>query len=200
MVRSPSTLIARTKRAGVAGLLAALLLNAGCLGLEKSSWFSSKPEVPPPATHMDITWYKQVRYIPDPTRGGAMSAGIAGRMYLWGSDHLGFPLIGNGNVTVELYDDSQAVSGKQATPKETTTFGKDMLPKLLQKDTLGNGYTLLVPCPKDMAQVHMVVRFEQGNGGAPLFASSATIALDHGNQPLAPATPTTASSTVTHLQ
>ena len=39
MVRSASSLIARI---GTAAMLAVLLLNAGCVGLDTKSWFSSR--------------------------------------------------------------------------------------------------------------------------------------------------------------
>ena len=198
MVRATSTVIAGTKRVGAAGLLAVLLLNAGCFGLDKRSWFSSKPDAPLPANHMEVMWYKQVRYIPDPTKGGVPSAAIAGRMYLFEGDGErlgGAPMAGDGNLVVEIYDDSKPVGRDGAQPVETTNFPKAILPKLLQKDALGGegGYTLLIPCPPDLTQVHITVRLEQPKPGIPLFASSASMTLERGASPTSVAQPAAAN-------
>src|SRR5579859_7582872 len=163
-----------TKCVAVAGLVAVLLLNAGCLEMDKRSWFSSKPEAPPPAAQMNVLWYKQIAYIPDPTRNGMPQGAIAGRMYLFGNDPSGLPIAGDGKVTVEVFDDAKPITGESAKPINTIVFPKEILPRLIQKDMLkgAGGYTLLLPCKDDLTRIHIVVRFDQANGGSQLTMSS----------------------------
>jgi len=184
MVRDSLILTRRSGRAVTAGLLAALLLNLGCLGTETRSWFSSKPEVPPPANDMAVMYYKQVRYIPDPTKGGTPSAALTLRMYLFKGEKFGEPIIGEGTIIVDVYDDNKPAGRDGSVPVETTKFPKELLPKMLQKDVLGGqgGYTLMIPCPPDVTQVHLAVRFEQ-TGHTPLFKSSDSMTLDRGTPP-----------------
>jgi hypothetical protein len=172
-------------RIGTAALFAVLLLNSGCLSLEKQSWNPFKPDFET-AHHMDVIWYKNVRYIPDPTQGGAPRAGIAARMYLWHSEKSGEPILGDGQVIVEVYDETKPAGPKGFEPVESTTFPKSVLPALLQKDKLkgDGGYTLLIPCPPNVTQVHFTVRYEPAAKGGPvLLANSDSIRLDRGDEP-----------------
>lgn len=196
MVRHALMPTARRGRALLAGMVAVILLNLGCVGTDKRTWFSSKPEPPPPASHMGVIYYKHVRYIPDPTRGGAPTPALALRMYLFKGKDDGEPILGDGTVTVDLYDNATPAGRNGTLPKETTKFPKEMLPKLLQKDEMGGqgGYTLLIPCPPDVMQVHITVRFEQA-GHAPLFASSDSMTLDRGAPPPALAQPVAGTTT-----
>src|SRR5262249_47419602 len=137
MVRDSLMLTRRSGRAVTAGLLAALLLNLGCLGTETRSWFASKPEAPPPANDMAVMYYKQVRYIPDPTKGGTPSAALTLRMYLFKGEKFGEPIIGEGTIIVDVYDDNKPAGRDGSVPVERTEFPKELLPKMLQKDVLG---------------------------------------------------------------
>jgi hypothetical protein len=177
-------IIANRIRIGTAALFAVLLLNSGCLSLEKQSWNPFKPDVET-AHHMDVIWYKNVRYIPDPTQGGAPRGGIAARMYLWKSKKSGEPILGDGQVIVEIFDETKAAGPNGFEPVERTTFPKTVLQTLLQKDNLGGdgGYTLLIPCPPNVTNVHFAVRYEPAKGGQVLLANSDTIRLERGDEP-----------------
>src|SRR5437868_5837182 len=140
MVRSTATL----KLAIVGTALGAGLLSAGCLGLETRSWPSLTAATPQVAV-MDMFWYRDVKRLPDPTRNGAPSLAIGGRMYLFSSDKHGKPILGDGGVVVELFDDAPA---EGAGPKllETTNFPPEVLATMASPDSIGNGYSLVVPC------------------------------------------------------
>jgi hypothetical protein len=127
---------------------------------------------------MAVTWDKGVRFAVDPTRGGTPNPGLSGRLYLFGFDGK-FPLEGDGSLVVELYDDTPLVTGGQTCLKERWVLDDKTLKRLLQKDTIGWGYTLFLPWGtynRAITQIHLITRYTAMNG-APLFDPTPTMTI-----------------------
>ena len=72
---------------------------------------------------------------------------------------------------------------------EEWRIDKDTLKRLFKKDIVGNGYTLFLPwasCRPEVTKVHLTVRYNPVAGGAPLWAQTALLTIEH---PPAPAGP-----------
>jgi hypothetical protein len=161
-------------------LLLALLLQAGCVTLGS---FPLNKGTPPtgPACHVVATWHNQVVYTPDPTHGGNPTPGLAGRLYLLGPD-IAFPVAGDGSLVVDLYNDAPAAAGAAPVLLEEWRIDKDTLRRLLQRDTVGWGYTLFLPWGSykpEITHVHVQLRYQPLNG-APLYSNSSTMTLASG--------------------
>src|SRR4029077_13543024 len=65
-----------------------------------------------PVREIVTTWTSQVTFSPDALHGGVSPPGISGRLYLF--DQHGLPVVGDGGVTIELYDDSAVAKGGEA--------------------------------------------------------------------------------------
>ena len=166
--------------------LALIVLAApGCLLADKcKSCKVSKDSPPPPSPdccQVVTTWSNKVHFLPDPTKGGALGPGLAGRLYLFGSqiDADGLPKVGDGMVSVELYDDSGPQPG--GVQLEQWHFDQGMLQQLLKRDTVGWGYTLFLPWGSyrpELTKVHLNVRYTPQTG-SPLFAPATPITLNH---------------------
>jgi hypothetical protein len=120
-------------------------------------------------------WIPQVTWTEDPTRNGAPTPGIAGRIYLFGED-MKLPLTAEGAIVVDLFDETPG-RPKASAPIEEWRFDKDTLKRLQRKDPVGWGYTLFLPWGSykpDTTQVQLRVRFEPPKG-YPLYASSAPL-------------------------
>jgi hypothetical protein len=172
-------------------------LSAGCVMLDTHL---TKRDAPPtgPAAQVVVTWDKSVRFAPDPAHGGAPNPGVAGRLYLFGTD-CSFPLAADGSLQVELYDDTPLASGGKAVLKEQWNIDKDTLKRLLRKDMIGWGYSLFLPWgtySPDITRVHLMVRYTP-TGGIPLFAPSETVSLGHPDVINVPQTPPQAGKPVT---
>ena len=156
--------------------MAAALLS-GCIGLEA---FLGPKDPAPTGTVCRIitTWAQQVAYTPDPAHGGAETAGLAGRLYLFGPE-IGFPLVGDGTLTVDLYDARPEVNGGQPLMLEQWRFDRDTLKRLLKKDTIGWGYTLFLPWGTFKPEINRVllkVRYDPAKG-TPLFSDPSALML-----------------------
>jgi hypothetical protein len=159
-----------------------LLLVSLCSGCVTLDAWTAKRDTPPvaPVRQVVAAWEKGVRFVPDPTRGGAPNPGLAARLYLFGADGA-FPLAGDGSLLVELYDDTPLTSGGQPRLKEKWNIDKDTLKRLLQKDLICWGYSLFLPWgtySRDITQIHLMVKYLPKNG-APLFHPSPTMAVGH---------------------
>ena len=64
-----------------------------------------KPPAPGRPCEIVATWQNDVAYAADPTHGGAMNPGLAGRLYIFGRSHL--PMVGEGALIVEMVDESK---------------------------------------------------------------------------------------------
>jgi hypothetical protein len=159
--------------------LAVLALGSGgCVELEN---LVSSHEGPPTGkpSQIHVTWHNQVIFAPDPVRGGVSAPGLAGRLYLFGPN-MGYPLAGEGSVVVDLFDPSQ--KGADGEPKllERWNLDRDTLQRCQRHDTIGWGYTLLLPWGTyrpDLAQVVLKVRYDPTKG-VPIYANPSTITFN----------------------
>jgi hypothetical protein len=161
-----------------------LVFVAGCVTLPKA-------DKEDPMPHGEVrqtvaTWNHQVVFAADPVHGGVESPGLVGRLYLFGQE-VSFPVIDDGSVIVDLYDDSQSeeksaaevANGSQQLPLEEWRFDPITLKKLAKKDMIGWGYTLFLPWgtyKPDIHQVHLKVRYLTAKG-IPFFAESGPLSL-----------------------
>jgi hypothetical protein len=128
-------------------------------------------------TQVSAVWHDQVLFSPDPANGGVMSPGLAGRLFFFGPN-MGHPLAANGDVVVGLFDPTHLGPDGSPTALGTWKFEKAMLQQFLRHDTIGWGYTLLLPWPSyrpDIKQVEMRVRYDAGKKSLPIYAQPATI-------------------------
>src|SRR5207248_1940740 len=66
------------------------VVNASPPGPSALTKLVSKTEKKVPATEMAVAWRNRVAYLPDPTKNGAMGAGLAGQLFLYGGPNLQF--------------------------------------------------------------------------------------------------------------
>lgn len=132
------------------------------------------------ATDFAVGWQPRVAYLPDPTRSGRMSPGIAGQMFLFGGPKLEFAQA-DGVLTVDLVDDSPRPPGQPGATPERWQFPKEVLRNLQTRDeTFGKSYVLFLPWPaykSDITRVKISARYDPENG-PPLFATPSTVTLD----------------------
>ena len=131
-----------------------------------------------PVRQIATTWSNQVKFTPDPTRGGAQTPGMAGRLYLL--DARGLPVVGDGALSVELYDDSPKAKGGEPSLLELWNFNKETLRQLASRDTIGWGYTLFLPWgtySPAIRAVHMKVCYAPPKS-IPLYDQSGTVTLN----------------------
>jgi hypothetical protein len=153
-----------------------LLAGGGCITTDSFRKLS-EPAITPPC-QIVTTWQPEVRFIPDTLHNGRPSPSLVGRMYLFGTD-IGYPLAGNGRVVVDIFDETPGHPHNPDAPLEEWRVDENTLQRLLKKDTIGLGYTLVLPWGTyrpDISQIHLRVRYEQP-AGPPLFTESSVIAL-----------------------
>jgi hypothetical protein len=134
---------------------------------------------------IEAVWLKEVIMAPDIQRNGAPAPGLAGKLYIFGPD-VGKPKLVEGNVIIDLYDDTPR--GENSTPRhiEQWRFEGNTLAPFLKRDLVGDVYSLLLPWgtySRDIRRVHFAVRYEPANA-APVTTTSGTISLEH---PMVPA-------------
>jgi hypothetical protein len=185
---APSSPLPTTNPWALATLLVSgfwfLVSATGCVTLPKSE----KDEMPHGQVYQAVTtWNHQVVFAPDPVHGGAEQPGLVGRLYLFGKE-ISFPLIEEGSLVVDLYDDTQPppqtesgpTSGPgQQTPLEEWRFDPVSLKKLAKKDMIGWGYTVFLPWGTyrpEINQVHLKVRYVTAKD-IPFFAESGPLSL-----------------------
>lgn len=132
------------------------------------------------AVEMSAAWQNRVAYLPDPTREGAMGAGLVGQLFLFSSNmQVAVP---EGPLTVELFDESpKAGRPPEAVKLGRWTIDKETLKKFrIQDERWGPCYALFLPWPDyraDIARIRLTVKYEP-EGGFPIYATPATITLD----------------------
>jgi hypothetical protein len=133
-------------------LVAALMLSvvSGCVALDGFVW---KTDEPPAGKvgKIGVFWESQVAFAPDFLHNGQRTPGLGGRLYLFSPDGK-YPIAGDGKVTVELYLPGKPAKADASTgedvpdqPLDRWEFDPVTLKRLLQKDSLGWGYTLVMP-------------------------------------------------------
>ena len=175
------------RRPGLTAGMFALSLCAGCTSFATFTAPTVMTESPKPAGNccqIVATWLNRVHYEPDPTNGGVPTPGIVGRLYLFGPE-IEKPLVGDGSIQVDLFDDSGPKPGEQ--PIERWVIDPDTLHRLLRQDIVGWGYTLFLPWTtykRDIVKVHLTVRYDPKQG-TPLYTPSSPLTLEHPMPPTA---------------
>lgn len=173
------TLRQSVRRTAAVGAWVWLVVATGCVGINTLV----NPSTTPPAGHVCqivTTWNREVVFPPDTTHNGAPTPTLTGRLYLFGPE-IGVPLVGDGNVTVDLFDDRAKASGGDSVLLEEWRIDPGTLKQLLKKDIIGWGYTLILPWATykpEITQVHLMVRYEPPNGVS-LFAPSSPLTLEN---------------------
>jgi hypothetical protein len=163
---------------------------AGCLAFDTSTK-AIPTGIPLQAA---VTWQTYVVFGADPARQGAKVPGLAGRLYLFGSE-MDSPIFVPGKAEVRLFVD-QPDSGPTEIPLEVWQLDPETLRSKLQHDAIGWGYSLILPWTKyrpDLTHVRLTVRFEPTRGGAPLYAQETRLALHGEGPPQVVSTTTTAA-------
>jgi hypothetical protein len=163
------------------GLAVPLLLAVVTTGCMSTGSFLHSGEVKPTGNICQVvaTWSPEVVYTPDPAHGGEPTPGIAGRMYLFGPE-IGYPLVSDGSLVVDLYYDPPGVGGKATVPLEEWCIDKDTLKRLQRRDAIGWGYTLFLPWgtyKPEITNVRLRVRYEPTKG-TPLYAETYALTLN----------------------
>jgi hypothetical protein len=129
------------------------------------------------------TWYPEVVSTPDPAHGGQPVRGLAARVYLFGPE-IAAPLMGNGSLLVDLYDECAARPNKEETPLPLEEWRLDAatLKRLQRRDAVGWGYTLFLPWGTYRPEItHVRIRLRyQPEKGTPLFNDSGSLVLRSG--------------------
>jgi hypothetical protein len=132
------------------------------------------------ATEMAVAWRNRIAYLPDPSKNGAMGAGLAGQLFLYGGEKLQFALA-DGTLTVDLIDETPRPAGQPAATPERWQFDKNTLRSLQTRDeTWGKSYVLFLPWPAykpDVTKVRISARYDPDNGHT-LYAKASTVTLD----------------------
>jgi hypothetical protein len=161
------------------GLWVVLLLS-GCVHLDTADW-GTHLGLSEPVCQIVATWTPEVMFAPDPTKQGAPTPGIAGRVYLFGAE-VKTPLVGNGTLVVDLYDDAPLAAGKPAVLLEEWRFNKETLKTLCRKDAIGWGYTIFLPWGTyrpDITQVHLQMHYD-APGAMPVYSANCSLVLNRG--------------------
>jgi hypothetical protein len=164
---------------GLLGAFAAILLLAN--GCATTGDLLPGGEAPPTGkvAQVSAVWHNQVISAPDPTNNGQMTPGIAGKIYLFGTNTT-YPLAGHGSLIVELFDPSQ--KGPDGGPVRLNVWElkNQLLASRLQRDMIGWGYAVLLPWLEyrpDMKEVVMKVRYEEPKS-LPIYSEPSKIAFN----------------------
>lgn len=168
--------VVRLVSAQVFGLLLAIAAGGGCVTMGPLAPWASAPTGP--VCQIVSTWNHEVVFTPDPVNGGVSSPGLVGRVFLFGPD-VCYPLVGDGSLTVALFDDSPQADGGQPVQLEEWRIDKDTLRRLVKRDTIGMGYTLFLPWAtykQEIKHIHMKVRYDTGKS-LPIYVDSGPLTL-----------------------
>jgi len=131
-----------------------LLVLSGCvtLGSQVAAIPQPSPEAP---AHLVVTWLPRAVQGVDPAHNGQMLVGLAGRVWLLGAD--GLPLVGDGDLKVELYADPPAPGTPPQNLVDWTISHDDLHHKCLKRDMVGWGYNLELPWPTYRPEITRVL-------------------------------------------
>ena len=117
--------------------------------------------------------------LPDPSRNGAMGAGLAGQMFLFGGPNLQFAQA-DGTLTVDLIDETPRPPGQTGAKPERWQFDKNTLRNLKTVDeTFGKSYVLFLPWPayrSDISRVRVSARYDPDSGHT-LFSGPSVVSI-----------------------
>src|SRR5215207_6954404 len=171
--------MAHFPQAVIAALLLTATLSSGCVSLGMPGLLNDTPKPADDVCQVVVTWKNYVMFTPDPTQGGQPTPGLAGRLYLFGSQ-IDFPRVGDGAVVVDLFDETAVARGGQPVRLEEWRIDRDTLRRLLRKDAIGHGYTLFLPWATykpEIERVLLKLRYEPVKGH-PLYAEAMPLALN----------------------
>jgi hypothetical protein len=173
--------LARPWRACLALLAALATLTTGCVTITPPSvnFTSHQPAPAPQPTQLVVAWQNWIGSGPDPANGGRPTPILPGRLYLFGPV-MGHPMVGDGGLRVEVFDETSGVVAP--TPAFTWDIEAKDMPKLLKRDMIGMGYTLLLPWPSYHSSMNKLrVRTAYLPPGALPIYSENVVTLDVGN-------------------
>jgi hypothetical protein len=184
---TPSYSPAVLRPALLAGLAAALVFSGGCVPL--SYLCPEQPTVGMPCK-VALSLQPGLVETQDSVNAGAPLRGLAGRMFLFQDTVTPKPIVCEGELIVDLYDDRPMMTGGQPVRLERWVFADPILKQLIRKDAQGWGYTLFLPWVKtyrpDITQIHLLAAFAPKGSAMPLFESSPSIALGPSQFPMMP--------------
>ncbi len=154
-----------------------VLSLAGCVGMDSFLNVVGEAHDSVPC-QVVATWNPGVVKTPDPVHDGEPAPGLVGRIYLFGAE-VGAPLVGDGSLVVDLYDDTAGPAGPGAPALERWEIDRDTLKRLQRRDAIGWGYTVFLPWATykpEVNRVHLKVRYIPPKG-VPLYAASAPMTL-----------------------
>lgn len=133
------------------------------------------------AANMAVAWRNRVESLPDPSRNGVLSPGLAGQLFLYGPPPKMEFAQADGTLTIDLVDDTPRAPGQPAATPERWQFDKATLRQLQTTDeTFGRSYVLFLPWPAyrpDITKVRISARYDL-DGGQTLYHKPATVTLD----------------------
>jgi hypothetical protein len=127
------------------------------------SWFTGRSDKSKQgAIEIAVGWRNWIDYLPDPSRNGESGPGLAGQLFLFGP---GLQTVeADGNLIVDLFDESPRPPGQPGNIPERWRFDKETLKKLRSVDErFGKCYVLFLPWPTyrpDVTKVRLLVRYE----------------------------------------
>ncbi len=159
------------------GLCALTFCLAGCVGTGSFLHLGPEQPVAEPCRVLAV-WNPEVVFTPDPVHAGTPNPGLAGRIYTFGPT-IGYPMLGNGSLVVQLFDDVQTAVDKATAPLEEWRLDPETLKQLQHRDAVGWGYTVFLPWASykpEITQVHLKVCYIPPKG-FPIYAAGGPITL-----------------------
>jgi hypothetical protein len=181
----------------------AVLAASGCTALQKTpvdtAYQSLKTHVQkatgqqpaaPQAVEFTCAWQNRLQQLPDPGRGGQMTPGVVGQVFLYGraaaeglSDFV--PAEVTGDLVVAVSDATPRPAGAPVMNNEVWHFTNDKLRQMVMTDErFGKCLILFLPWPahwKDVSVLNIQARYDQP-GGNTLYAQPMTLTIDTQNQ------------------
>jgi hypothetical protein len=143
---------------------------------------NTAPAKPGEAARLTVAFSNKVIYAPDPTRGGNLLPGLLGRLYVFSTDE-GVPIIADGEIVVDVWDNSSKAAGGQPRLIEVWNIDRESFAKFRKRDIIGEGYSIFLPWSTynvDIRQVNVIVR-HTGADGRVLMSPPETLTVDHAN-------------------
>lgn len=132
-----------------------------------------------PVAEVATAWRNKVEYLPNPAANGAMQPGLAGQLFLYTAEAK--PALANGNLIVDLIDETPRPLGVPPLTPERWEFKKDVLKNLrILDERFGECYVIFLPWPTyrpDVTHVRLRVRYEPEGGGFPIYAPETLLIL-----------------------